>query len=101
MAAAGEAVAAAAADDVAFAGDKLADGEVGDVRAEGYNFADELVADDEPLTDGGFGPDVPLINVEIGAADAGEEDADFDVVDAHFGFGDVMEPEAAFVAAFY
>jgi hypothetical protein len=30
--------------------------------------------------------------VEVGAADAGGEDADFYVVDAHFGLGDVLEP---------
>ena len=99
MAAAGEAVAAASADDVAFAADELADGDVGDVGADVDDFADELVADDEALADGGAGPGVPVVDVEVGAADAGGEDADFDVVDAHLGLGDVLEPEAAFCAA--
>ena len=101
VAAAGETVATATADDVAFAADELADGEVGDVGADGYDFADELVADDEALADGGFGPGVPVVDVEVGAADAGVENADFDVVDAHLRLGYVLEPEAAFVAAFY
>ena len=100
MAAAGEAVAAASADDVALSADELADGEVGDVGAYGDDFADELVADDEALPDGGAGPGVPLVDVEVGAADAGVEDADLYVVDADLGLGDVLEPEAALFAVF-
>ncbi len=65
------------------------------------DFADELVADDEALADGGAGPGVPVVDVEVGAADAGVEDADLYVVDADLGLGNVLEPEAAFVAAFY
>jgi hypothetical protein len=38
--------------------------------------------------------------VEVGAADAGVENADFDVVDSDFGLGYVLEPEAALGAAF-
>jgi hypothetical protein len=30
--------------------------------------------------------------MQISPTDAGVEDADFDVVDAYFGFGDVLEP---------
>ncbi len=45
-------------------------------------------------------PGVPIVDVEIRTADAGVEDANLDVVDAHLRFGNVMEPEAAFVAAF-
>ncbi len=39
---------------------------------------------------------VPVVDVEVGAADAGLEDANFDVVDAGLGFGDVREPETFF-----
>jgi len=39
--------------------------------------------------------------VKVGAADAGGEYADFDVVDAHLGLGNVLEPQAAFFAALY
>ena len=99
--AAGEAVAAATADDVAFAADELADREIGDVGADGYDFSDELVADDEALADRGLGPGVPIVDVEVGSADAGVEDADFDVVNAHLGLGYVLKPETTFVAAFY
>ena len=101
VAAAGEAVAAASADDVTFAGDDLADGEIGDVGADGDDLADELVADGEADGDGGAGPGVPVVDVEVGAADAGVEDANLYVVDADLGLGNVFEPEAAFGAAFY
>jgi hypothetical protein len=47
MAAAGEAVAAASAGDVAFAADEVAGIEVGDVGADFGDFADEFVADDQ------------------------------------------------------
>ena len=59
------------------------------------------MTDDQALTDGGAGPGVPVVDVEVGAADAGVEDADLYVVDAHLGLGDVLKPEAAFVMAFY
>jgi hypothetical protein len=74
---------------------------VGDIGTDRYDFADELMADNEALADGGFGPGVPVVDVEVGAADAGVENADLDVVDAHLGLGYVLKPEAAFVAAFY
>lgn len=101
MATTGEAVAAAAADDVAFPTDELADGKIGDVGAEFDDLADKLVADDEALTDGGASPGVPVVDVEVSTADPSVEDADFDVVDTDFGFGNVFKPETAFAAAFY
>ena len=79
----------------------VADGEVVDVGADGDDFADELMADGEALFDGGAGPGVPLVDVQVGAADAGVEDANLYVVDAHLGLGNIFEPEAAFFAAFY
>ena len=39
--------------------------------------------------------------LKVSAADASGEDSDFDVVDAHLGLGNVLEPQAAFFAAFY
>jgi hypothetical protein len=101
MAAAGETVAATSADDMAFAADELTDGDVGYVRAGGDDLADELVADGEPVLDGGAGPGVPVVDVKVGAADAGGEYADFDVVDAHLGLGNILEPQAALFAALH
>ena len=61
--------------------------EVGDVGADGGDFADELMADDHGDGDGLLGPLVPLVNVDVGAADAGLADADQDVVNAKSGSG--------------
>jgi hypothetical protein len=59
------------------------------------------MADGEALFDGGTGPGVPVLDVQIGAADAGGENADFDVVDTHLGLGNVFEPQAALFAALH
>jgi hypothetical protein len=96
-----ETVAATPADDVAFSADKLADGKIGDVGADSYDFTNELVADNEPLTDSGLGPRVPVVDVEISAADAGVENPDLDVVNAHLGLWYILKPEAPFVTVFY
>ena len=71
MPAAGEAVAAAAADDVAFAADDFAGEKVVHVRADLDDLADELVADDHRHGDRLLRPGVPLVDVQVGAADAG------------------------------
>ena len=71
MAAAGQAVAAASADDVAFAADDVAGLKIGDVGADLDDFADEFVADDHRHGDGLLRPLVPLVDVQVGAADAG------------------------------
>jgi hypothetical protein len=101
MAATGEAVSATATDYVTFSADELAYGKIGDVGAELDDFADELMADDETFADGGASPGVPVVDVEVGAADSGVEDTNFDIVDTNFRFRDVFKPETAFTAAFY
>jgi len=101
MTAAGEAVAAASADDVAFAGDELAYGDVSDVRAKVDDLSDKFVADDETLADSFAGPGIPIVDVEIGAADSCVEDADLNVVDADGGFRNVFKPEATVGMPFY
>ena len=82
VAAAGHAVAAAAADDVALAADDVAGVEVAHVRPDRDDLADELVADRHRHRDRLLRPGVPLVDVQVGAADAGAADADQDVVDA-------------------
>ena len=87
MAAAGQAVAAAAADDVPLAGDDVADLEVVDVAADRDDPADELVADHHRHGDGLLRPGVPVVDVDVGAADGRLVDLDQHVVDADFGHG--------------
>jgi hypothetical protein len=100
MAAAGKTVSATSADDVAFAADKLSDRDVSNVRAGSDDLPDELMADSQTLFYRRAGPGVPLVDVQVSAADAGGEDANLDIVDAHLRLGDVLEPQTALFAAF-
>ena len=72
-----------------------------DVGADGFDdLADELVADRHGHGNGLLRPVVPLVDVHVGAADAGAQHADQDVVDADFGDGDILEPQAGLALAF-
>ena len=93
MSPAGQAVAAAAADDVPFAADEVADLEVAHVGADGGHLSDELVTDDHRHGDRLLRPGIPAVDVEIGAADPGLAHADQDVVDAGLRLRHVLEPE--------
>ena len=90
---AGHAVAAPAADDVALAAHEVAHREVADVRPEPDGLADELVADHHRHRDRLRRPLVPLVDVEVGAADPRLVNADQDVVDPDLGLGHVLQPE--------
>ena len=93
---AGQAVAAAAADDVALAADDLAGMKVRDVRADLDDLADELVADHHRHGNRLLRPGVPVVDVHVGAADAGPQHANQHVVDARFGHRHLFEPKASF-----
>ena len=101
VAAPGEAVAAAPAHEVAFAADDVAGGEVGDVGADLDDLADELVPDHHRHRDRLLRPRVPVVDVQIGAADAGPVDPDQHVVDPDFGFGHVLEPQSGLRLGFH
>ena len=91
---AGQAVAAAAARDVAFRADDLAWVDRRHVFAELDDLTDELVADDQRRLDRVLRPLVPRVDVKVGAADSGAENTDQDLTRAGPGFGDVIEPQA-------
>src|SRR5690242_6877191 len=99
MTAAGEAVAAAPAGDVAFAADDVAGMEVVDVRADLDYLADELVPDHHRHRDRLLRPLIPVVDMNIGAADAGVAHADQYIVDAVFRNGNIFQPQAALAAA--
>src|SRR5690606_3331072 len=92
--AAGEAVAALAADDVPLGGDQLADLEPLYVAAQGGDVAGELVAHGHGGGDGRPGPVVPLVDVEVGAADARGVHPDQDLVRTGLGYRDLLEGES-------
>jgi hypothetical protein len=87
-----QAVATSSADHVALPADQFADVEVGNVGPDFDHLADELVPDHQRDRNGGLGPIVPLINVEVGAANTGEKNLHFDVIDADFRLGNVRQP---------
>src|SRR5690606_36361121 len=92
--AAAAAVAAMAADDVAFGRDALADLVPGHARAELGDAADELVADDQAGPDRALAPLVPQIDVQVGAADGGLLDLDQDFVGPGHRHRYVLHPDA-------
>ena len=73
---AGHAIAAAAAHHVAFARDQFAGMKVDDVGADLDDLADELVANGHGDRNGLLRPLVPIVDVNVGTADAGTVHAD-------------------------
>ncbi len=100
VATAGHAIAAAAADDVAFAGDDHAWLIVVDVVADLDDLADKFVADDHRHRDRLLRPLVPLIDVDVGAADRGAFDADLHVVRTRIWLRHIFKPQATGGLAF-
>ena len=100
VAATREAVAAASTDDVALTGNDLARMKIVDVAADRLDAPDELVPGDHRHGDGLLRPSVPIVDVNVRAADRVLQDADEHVVLANLGAGDFFEPEAGFGAAF-
>src|SRR5207244_8015804 len=92
VATAGQAVAAVPADDVPLAADDLTGAEILDARADLDDPADELVADHERHRDGLLRPGIPVVDVQVGAADAGTQHLDQHVVHADPGNRDLVQP---------
>jgi hypothetical protein len=99
MAAAGKAVAAAPAGDVALAADDVAGVKVVHVGADFDNLADKLMPDHHWYRDGLLRPLVPVVDMDIGPADACVAHADQHVVDAVLRFGNILQPQTALAAA--
>ena len=95
------AVAAVAAHDVAFAGNALPDFEMVDVFADFFDVPDVFVPDDHRHGNRLLRPLVPLVDVDVRAADGGFLDANQNVVRPAFGFGNVHELQARFRFIFY
>jgi hypothetical protein len=89
-----EAVAAATADDVPFAADDVAGAEVLHIGPDFDDASDEFVADYHRNGDRLLSPVIPVVDMHVGAADAGAEHLDEDVVDANRRLGDIFEPQA-------
>ena len=90
-----------AADDVAFTGDALANGQMFDFAAQLFDGADIFVADDHGDGNGFLRPFIPFVNVQIGAADGGFFDLDQNVIRADGRDRGVLHPDAGFGFQFY
>ncbi len=96
MLAASAAVAAMAADDVAFGGNAVADLVASHAGADLDNAADELMADGEAGLDRALAPLVPLVDVQVGAADGCLLHLDQHFVRAHHRQRHLFHPDALF-----
>ena len=99
MTTAGKAVAAAPAGHVSFAADNVAGMEVVHVRADFDNLSNEFMPDHHRHRNRLLRPLVPVVDMDVGAADAGVAHADEHIVDAILRFGNILQPQAALAAA--
>ena len=90
----GAAVAAVAAGHMALARDPVADLQAADFHADFGDFADERMADDHRNRDGGLRPFVPVVDMDVGAADRRLLDLDQHVIVADGGQRGVLHPDA-------
>jgi hypothetical protein len=91
---AGAAVAADAADDMAFGRDALPQCIPAHARTHVDDAADELVADDQTRLDHALRPLVPLVDVQVGAADRGLFELDEHLVRPDLGQRHLLHPDA-------
>src|ERR1700674_4866206 len=91
---AGQAIAAAPANDMSLGSDDLARLNRRDTFAQPNHLADELVANHQRRMDRRLGPFVPALDVQIGAADARAQDADQHLAGTRRRIGYVPQPQA-------
>ena len=94
-----ETIAAAPADHVPFPADQIAGMKIRHVGSDFDNLSAEFMPDDQRHVNGGARPIVPVVDVQVGAANSRAQHANFDVVDAGFGLGNIFEPQASLGAA--
>src|SRR5258708_3541595 len=94
MAPSGHTVAAAPTDDMTFATHQISGAEGRDVAANLDNCPHELVTDDERRGDSVLRPGIPVINVEIGAANASTQHANEDIIDSDRRYWHFLQPQA-------
>jgi hypothetical protein len=90
----GKAVAAVPAHKVSLAADQIAGAEIMHVLPDAFDHAHELVPDRHGHGDGLLRPSVPVPDMDVGAANAGLENANQHVVRADIRHGHVLQPQA-------
>jgi hypothetical protein len=100
MPVAGAAISAVAADYMAFAGNSLSDGQALHAPAQFGYLTHEFMAHVHRNRYGLLGPFIPLVDVDIGAADRGLIDLYEDLVVRYNWFRNLFKPEAFFAVFF-
>ena len=67
----------------------------------GDNFADKFVANDQRWLNGGGGPGIPGVDVDIGPANGSLEDADKDIIRARFRLRNILQDQAGSTGCLY
>src|SRR5688572_21815258 len=84
---------ASAIDDVAFGGDAISLSDIGDEPADLHDISGELVADDEWRLAPASRPRVPLVDVDVGSADAGSSHSNENLILADLRLRQILQLE--------
>src|ERR1700677_3185494 len=95
MPASREAVAAPSTHHVSLAADYIAWMKIGDVRADRDDLSDEFMSNHQRHRNCRLRPVVPFVDVEIGPANTGAQDANLYVVNIGLGLLHVFQPQTA------
>ena len=86
---------------MSFSGNHIPIFEVVDIATYCRHRTDELVTDGHRHGNGGLGPLVPFVDVDVGAADPRTQHLDQHVADPDFGKGQFLEPQAGLALALH
>ncbi len=100
MTSARQTVSASATNNVSFATNNLARVEIGHVGTCLNDLTDELVSDDHRHRNRLLRPRVPVVDVDVSAADARSINLDQNIVDANLRLWDIFQPKPRFCLAF-
>ena len=97
----GETVAAAPANHVAFSADDVPRLKVVHIRADFRDLSDELVANNQRHRNRRLRPTVPFVDMQVRAANSGDQHADLHIIDTRLRRRDVFQPQTRFSLALH
>ena len=86
---------------MALTGDDIAHFQTGDVGTDLDDLAGEFMPTDHGHRNGFLGPGIPVVNMDVGAADGGFMDFDEHVIAADDGHRYIIQPQSLFGMFFY
>src|SRR5580698_7335300 len=100
MPASRQTIAAASAHHMPLAAHQIARAKIADVRSNLHDFADEFMPDRHRHRNGALRPFIPVVNVNVGAADSRAAYANQNIIDPDGWFGNIFEPQSGLTFAF-